>query len=354
MGNRLTRSGAGTDTYAYSGTSNRLSTLTPPSGPARTFVHDSNGSITSDGINTHAYDTRGRMAQTTNALGTTTYQVNALGQRTRKTSLYGDTVYTYDLQGHLIAESSAAGATLKEYVWLGDIPIAVVHSTSRYYIHVDHLNIPRLVANQGGQTVWRWDQQEPFGNNVPDENPSGLGVFEQPLRFPGQYADKETNLHYNYYRDYDPSLGIYKQSDPIGLRGGVNTYAYVSGDPLRLTDAMGLQAAPGIPIPLPPIAIPGSPANKGWVSSFNQLLKKIKEMCTSRGKCRLYDAILDIDPNQISIDPSSPRPILVGGVIKCFYRCDSGDHQVRRYPTTPGFSMTRAQALQWCPQEFDE
>lgn len=78
-----------------------------------------------------------------------------------------------------------------------------------YFIHVDHLNTPRLVANQQGQTVWRWDQQEPFGVNVPDENPSGLGAFEFPLRFPGQYADRETNLHYNYFRDYDSSVGRY-------------------------------------------------------------------------------------------------------------------------------------------------
>jgi RHS repeat-associated protein len=59
--------------------------------------------------------------------------------------------------------------------------------------------------------VWRWDQQEPFGVNVPDENPGELGAFEFPLRFPGQYFDKETNLHYNYFRDYDPGLGSYKQ-----------------------------------------------------------------------------------------------------------------------------------------------
>jgi len=72
--------------------------------------------------------------------------------------------------------------------------------------------------------VWRWDQQEPFGVNVADENPSGLGAFEFPLRFPGQYFDKETNLHYNYFRDYDSGIGRYVQSDPIGLGGGTNTY----------------------------------------------------------------------------------------------------------------------------------
>jgi RHS repeat-associated protein len=88
--------------------------------------------------------------------------------------------------------------------------------------------------------VWRWDQAEPFGVNVPDENPSGVGAFEFPLRFAGQYFDKEDNLVYNYYRDYDPSIGRYGESDPIGLRGGINTYSYVSSNPLKLKDPSGL------------------------------------------------------------------------------------------------------------------
>ena len=90
--------------------------------------------------------------------------------------------------------------------------------------------------------VWRWDQQEPFGVNVPDENPFAQGALEFPLRFPGQYADKETNLHYNYLRDcYDPVTGRFCESDPIGLYGGLNTYAYVSAAPLIYVDTNGLQ-----------------------------------------------------------------------------------------------------------------
>ena len=88
--------------------------------------------------------------------------------------------------------------------------------------------------------MWRWDQQEPFGVNVPDENPSALGVFEFPLRFPGQYADKETNLHYNYFRDFDSSIGRYVESDPMGIRDGLNTYLYVAANPMRFVDPLGL------------------------------------------------------------------------------------------------------------------
>jgi RHS repeat-associated protein len=87
--------------------------------------------------------------------------------------------------------------------------------------------------------VWRWDQQEPFGDNAPDEDPSSLGAFDLPLRLPGQRYDKETNLHYNNFRDFDPSIGRYAESDPVGLDAGINTYAYVLSDPVRYADPSG-------------------------------------------------------------------------------------------------------------------
>jgi len=110
-----------------------------------------------------------------------------------------------------------------------------------YYIHPDHLNTPRLIANQAGTTVWRWDQTEPFGSTPPNDDPDGDGVrFDFLLRFPGQYFDRETNLAYNYFRDYDPAIGRYVESDPIGLQGGLNLYAYALNNPLRYTDPLGL------------------------------------------------------------------------------------------------------------------
>ncbi len=109
-----------------------------------------------------------------------------------------------------------------------------------YYLHTDHLDTPRSITNTAGQEVWRWDNTDPFGNNLANENPSALGTFTFNLRFPGQYFDKETGLHYNVNRDYNPGLGRYIQSDPIGLRGGINTYAYVEGNPLLWIDFVGL------------------------------------------------------------------------------------------------------------------
>lgn len=121
------------------------------------------------------------------------------------------------------------------------------HGQTLYYIHPDHLGTPRLIADEAGTTVWRWDNREPFGLSAPNEDADGNG---QPLtfnlRFPGQYYDRETGTFYNGFRDYDPQTGRYIQSDPIGLDGGINTYGYVGGNPNNRIDPFGLQFGPGI------------------------------------------------------------------------------------------------------------
>jgi len=111
-----------------------------------------------------------------------------------------------------------------------------------YYIDADHLNTPRVVTDAQGKVVWRnLPLGEPFGNTPPEDDPDGDDKhFAMNLRFPGQYFDRETNLNYNYFRDYDPATGRYVQSDPIGLQGGINTYSYVRGDPLGKVDPTGL------------------------------------------------------------------------------------------------------------------
>jgi YD repeat-containing protein len=127
VGNRLTKTaGAATDAVTYSATSNRVATLTPNSGSARAFVFDPNGSTTNDGINSYVYDARGRMVQAAGGAGLTRYQVNALGQRIRKSNSQGDTIFHYDARGTLIAESEPSGKLKREYIYLQDIPVAVV------------------------------------------------------------------------------------------------------------------------------------------------------------------------------------------------------------------------------------
>jgi len=125
-------------------------------------------------------------------------------------------------------------------------PVAITIASAEaqiYYIHTDHLNTPRMITNAQREVVWTWMNDDPFGANPANEDPRNTGsFFTCNLRFPGQYFDKETNLHYNYFRDYEPAIGRYVQSDPIGLRAGLNTYSYVRASPLHKFDRYGLLA----------------------------------------------------------------------------------------------------------------
>jgi RHS repeat-associated protein len=114
-------------------------------------------------------------------------------------------------------------------------------SIAIYYVHSDHLGSARKVTRPSDNgLMWRWDP-DTFGGNTssPNQNPSGLGSFVYNLRFPGQYYQAESRLFYNYTRDYDPATGRYIESDSAGLRGGINTYAYVENDPIDGIDPFG-------------------------------------------------------------------------------------------------------------------
>ncbi len=145
-----------------------------------------------------------------------TYTYNANRQRTSKTVNGQTTYYLYNQSWQLLAELDHSGQTKVEYVWLGTQPLAVIHSgpasAVAYYIHTDHLNTPQVVSDNQGTVVWRADY-DAFGQAAVASG----SILTFNLRFPGQYFDSETGLHYNYYRDYDPSTGRYLQSDPIGV-----------------------------------------------------------------------------------------------------------------------------------------
>jgi RHS repeat-associated protein len=111
------------------------------------------------------------------------------------------------------------------------------------YVHADHLGQPQKMTDATQAIVW--DRvTRPFG-----ETESLTGAATNNQRFPGQYADSESGYAYNYFRDYDPALGRYLQSDPIGLAGGMNTYAYVGGNPVMRVDPTG-EFAPLVIVPL--------------------------------------------------------------------------------------------------------
>lgn len=120
---------------------------------------------------------------------------------------------------------------------LGGIPgaaEAAVTQGALYYVHTDHLGTPQVLTDESGGVVWR-ASYAPFGKaSIPVE------MVEMNVRFPGQYYDLETGLHYNYFRYYDPATGRYITSDPIGLDGGLNTYLYAYSNSVKFLDPEGL------------------------------------------------------------------------------------------------------------------
>jgi RHS repeat-associated protein len=230
--------GATTTSTAVAITVNTLPTvsITAPTAGA-TFNAPANITVTATAADTDGTITKVDFFHGATLIGTATaspYTIQWTGVATGSYSLTA------------VATDNLGGTTTSKAV-----AITVNVARVNYFIHPDHLNTPRLIANQSQQTVWKWDQAEPFGNNPADENPSTLGTFDLPLRFPGQRYDSETNLHYNYFRDYDPGVGRYAQSDPIGLRGGLNTYLYARADLLGSSDVLGLDVIikffPGFP-----------------------------------------------------------------------------------------------------------
>ncbi|OAI26506.1 hypothetical protein A1356_11255 [Methylomonas koyamae] len=236
VGNRLTESDDGlTDNYTYATDSHHLASVSGNNNFV--FSYDAAGNvIAKDGI-TFVYNDRGRMAQATNNGVTTDYLYNAKGERVVKKVGSVATHYHYDPFGQLIAETNENGAVIREYVYLGTAALAAIHPSLNggavYFVHSDHLGTPKTLTSESGATVWK-ASHEPFGNTNTSVN---LITFN--LGFPGQYFDAETGLNYNYFRDYDPAIGRYLQSDPIGLSGGLNTYSYVYNSPLNLIDPSG-------------------------------------------------------------------------------------------------------------------
>lgn len=113
-------------------------------------------------------------------------------------------------------------------------------SEELYFYHTDHLGTPIAMTDTSGVFKWKAEYR-PFG----DLYSQSYNDIENNLRFPGQYFDAETGLHQNYFRDYDPKIGRYREPDPIGLGGGINLFSYVRNRPTKRTDHRGLY--PGAP-----------------------------------------------------------------------------------------------------------
>jgi RHS repeat-associated protein len=166
------------------------------------------------------------------------YRYDPFGRRISKTVNGKITWFLYSEEG-LIGEYDESGTPIRQYGWWpggtwGSNPIYLQSGGKTYFYLNDHLGTPQKVVDISGSVVWS-AMYKSFGLAHGDAE-----IVSNPLRFPGQYFDGETGLHYNHYRNYNPNTGQYVESDPIGLRGGLNTYNYVSGNPIIRYDPFGL------------------------------------------------------------------------------------------------------------------
>ncbi|CAM8819996.1 RHS repeat protein [Burkholderia pseudomallei] len=239
-GDRLSKAGSGLATGIYSYNPNTHQ-LIATGNAARTVDANGNTTAISQAGSTYGfgYNTRNRMtAVQLNQSTVATYTYNADGERVAKAANGTIERYNYGPGSQLLSEY---GASNREYVYLGSIPVANLDTqgttTSVVYVTSDQLGAPRAIADGSGNTVWSWAYQ---GNVWGEQAPVSNG-YTYNLRFPGQYFDVETGLHYNSQRDYDPTTGRYWQVDPIKFKGGQwSLYVYANSNPLINIDPFGL------------------------------------------------------------------------------------------------------------------
>ncbi|HEX7048141.1 MAG TPA: RHS repeat-associated core domain-containing protein [Gammaproteobacteria bacterium] len=219
------------------------------------LAYDDNGNLierqTDTGRLVYEYNSDNRLirferfeGQETQPAVSATYAYDKDGRRIKKTVAdeAGTTETNFTWDGtRLIAERDENGNLVKSYRYgLGFAPTQVIDANGIYDVHVDHLDTPQSLTDQNGNIVWKADYAA-YGTATVNEDSDNDGnhiVFN--TRFPGQYFDAESGLHYNFHRYYDSGTGRYITRDPIGLKGGMNFYQYVGSNPMRAIDPYGL------------------------------------------------------------------------------------------------------------------
>ncbi|GAB3105443.1 hypothetical protein GCM10027159_34920 [Lysobacter terrae] len=239
-GNRTgrTQTGANALQYLYSGSGAQLTAVS--GAETRSFTYNATGNTTgesgSNGTRGYGYDPFQRMQSSTVNGVTSRYGYNAYNERVSKAASHGLYRYINGPGSRLLSEHRDNNDLWTNYLWFNGELVGLVRSNQVTFLHNDQLGRPEVGTNSAKAIVWRASLY-PYNRGVLVDAIGGLNVG-----FPGQYYDQETGLWYNVQRYYDASTGRYLQSDPVGLAGGLNTYAYVGGSPISNVDSLGLES----------------------------------------------------------------------------------------------------------------
>ncbi|KAB2841326.1 MAG: hypothetical protein F9K47_11590 [Burkholderiales bacterium] len=203
-----------------------------------------------------SYDVAERLTQVESETGTPigSYAYDPFGRRLKKTTA-AETIYFLHGEEGLLAEYDATGNPMATYGWepqgmWGTSPVWKKEGSNTYFYANDHLGTPQLLTDASGQIVWK-GRAEAFGKTTVD----AASTVTNNLRFPGQYFDAETGMHYNYFRDYESTIGRYVQSDPFGTESEHNTYDYAGARPVLDIDESGENYTTGIPVAIGAVAL---------------------------------------------------------------------------------------------------
>jgi RHS repeat-associated protein len=237
----------GTERYAYD---RSAAVVIPERAPEQ---YDAQGRLANRAGWTYDWNGEDRLVGVTTPDGQRwRYRYDALGRRVAKQRVDGDVVVAetrFVWDGDVLAEqveTTATGETCGTTWEWNPEEDAPVGQTDRVYVDgrcldehfyaivTDFIGTPAELVDETGRIVWHRDETL-WG--VPRGAAAGPST---PLRFPGQYLDTETGLHYNRHRYYDPRTARFLSADPLGLEGGLNTHAYVP-NPLTWSDPFGLK-----------------------------------------------------------------------------------------------------------------
>ncbi|SCF40122.1 RHS repeat-associated core domain-containing protein [Micromonospora matsumotoense] len=208
------------------------------------FEYDGKGRLVlrvdAAGVWRFGWDAEDRMVQVVTPGGDRwRYRYDGFGRRILKQRLASDDRVLEEVRfawsGDLVVEQTHRDAdgttstTSWDYRQDGSTPLAQRDGDLLRTVVTDRIGTPTHLVEATGALHW-WSRSDLWGR--------GHGAAT-PLRFPGQYFDAETGLHYNRFRFYDPATARYLSPDPIGLAGGPNPTAYVP-DPLTVADPLGL------------------------------------------------------------------------------------------------------------------